>query len=133
MNFGIARQSAALACTALYLALFPVLASPASAKTLVYCSEASPEGFDPALYSANSTWDASSKPVYNRLVEFQNGTTTVIPGLAESWTISDDKLTYTFKLRNNVKFHTTEYFTPSRDLNADDVIFSLQRQLDKTS
>ncbi|MDA4835807.1 ABC transporter substrate-binding protein, partial [Enterobacter hormaechei] len=57
----------------------------------------------------------------------------VIPGLAESWTISDDKLTYTFKLRNNVKFHTTEYFTPSRDLNADDVIFSLQRQLDKTS
>lgn len=133
MNFGIARQSAALACTALSLALFPVLASPASAKTLVYCSEASPEGFDPALYSANSTWDASSKPVYNRLVEFQNGTTTVIPGLAESWTISDDKLTYTFKLRNNVKFHTTEYFTPSRDLNADDVIFSLQRQLDKTS
>ncbi|MBR7551812.1 hypothetical protein KC220_25050, partial [Mycobacterium tuberculosis] len=79
------------------------------------------------------TWDASSKPVYNRLVEFQNGTTTVIPGLAESWTISDDKRTYTFKLRNNVKFHTTEYFTPSRDLNADDVIFSLQRQLDKTS
>jgi len=106
------------------------LAMGASAKTLVYCSEGSPEGFDPALFTAGTTFDASSRPIYNRLVEFESGTTNVIPGLAESWTVSDDGLEYTFKLRPGVKFHTTDYFTPTRDLNADDVIFSFTRQGD---
>ncbi len=108
-----------------------MMASAASAKTLVYCSEGSPEGFDPALYTAGTTFDASSKPIYNRLVEFKSGTTEVIPGLAESWTISDDGLEFTFKLREGTKFHTTDFFTPTRDFNADDVIFSFERQLKK--
>lgn len=106
------------------------LATTASAKTLVYCSEGSPEGFDPALYTAGTTFDASSRPIYNRLVEFERGSTKVLPGLAESWSGSDDGLEYTFKLRSGVKFHTTDYFTPTRDLNADDVIFSFERQRD---
>ena len=109
------------------------LANAAQAKTLVYCSEGSPEGFDTALYTAGTTFDASSKPVYNRLVEFERGTTNVKPGLAESWETSDDGLTYTFKLRPGVKFHTTDYFTPTRDLNADDVIFSFERQRDEAN
>ncbi len=103
----------------------------ASAKTLVYCSEASPEGFDPGLYTGGQTFDASSRTVYNRLVEFKHGGTEVEPGLAESWTVSDDGKEYTFKLRKGVKFQTTDYFTPTRDLNADDVIFSFERQLKK--
>ena len=45
----------------------------AEAQTLVYCSEGSPEGFNPALYTAGTTFDASSKPIYNRLVEFKRG------------------------------------------------------------
>ncbi|MFZ1814553.1 MAG: ABC transporter substrate-binding protein, partial [Rhizobiaceae bacterium] len=105
------------------------LATAAQSKTLVYCSEGSPEGFDPALYTAGTTFNASSRPVYNRLVEFDRGTTTIIPGLAESWSVSEDGLEYTFKLRAGVKFHTTETFTPSRDFNADDVVFSFERQL----
>ena len=68
------------------------LATAASAKTLVYCSEGSPEGFDPALYTAGTTFDASSKPVFSRLVEFERGTTEVVPGLAESWEVSEDGL-----------------------------------------
>ncbi|AXC51302.1 ABC transporter substrate-binding protein [Paracoccus suum] len=100
------------------------------AKTLVYCSESSPEGFDAALYTSNSTWDASSETIYDRLMEFEPGTTNVIPGLAESWTISDDGQEYTLKLRQGVKFHTTDDFTPTRDFNADDVLFSFNRQLD---
>jgi len=108
-----------------------VAATGASAKTLVYCSEGSPEGFDPALYTAGTTFDASSKPIYNRLVEFKRGTTEVQPGLAESWDVSEDGLEYTFHLRKGVKFHTTGFFTPSRDFNADDVIFSFERQLKK--
>ena len=105
-----------------------MLGGVANAKTLVYCSEGSPEGFDPALYTAGTTFDASSRPVYNRLVEFKPGTTEIEPGLAESWTVSDDGLQYTFKLRPGVKFQTTDYFKPTRDLNADDVVFSLMRQ-----
>ena len=105
------------------------LSGVASAKTLVYCSEGSPEGFDPALYTAGTTFDASSRPVYNRLLEFEPGTTNPVPALAESYEVSDDGLQYTFKLRPGVKFQTTEFFTPTRELNADDVLFSFERQL----
>jgi len=108
-----------------------MLAGAANAKTLVYCSEGSPEGFDPAPYTAGTTFDASSKPIYSRLVEFDRGTTNVIPGLAESWTVSPDGLEYTFNLRKGVKFHTTDFFTPTREFNADDVIFTFSRQWKK--
>jgi dipeptide transport system substrate-binding protein len=108
------------------LAMFSAM--PALAKTFVYCSEASPEGFDPAPYTAGSTFDASAHPIYNRLVEFKKGTTEIEPGLAESWEVSADGLEYTFKLRQGVKWHSNEKFTATRDFNADDVIFSFQRQ-----
>jgi len=97
-------------------------------RTLVYCSEGSPESFNPELATSGTTFDASSRQVYNRLVEFEIGTTQLVPGLAESWEVSDDGLRYTFHLRHGVKFHTTEYFTPTRDFNADDVLFTFLRQ-----
>ena len=109
--------------------LATMLATTVQAKTLVYCSEGSPEGFDPGLYTAGTTFDASSRTVYNRLVEFKHGSTEIEPGLAESWTSSEDGTEYTFKLRPGVKFQTTDFFTPSRDFNADDVVFSFDRQL----
>ena len=108
-----------------------VLSGVANAKTLVYCSEAAPEGFDPGPYTSGQTFDAASRTIFNRLVEFEHGKTSVEPGLAESWTVSDDGKEYTFKLRKGVKFAATDYFTPSRDFNADDVVFSFQRQVDK--
>jgi dipeptide transport system substrate-binding protein len=100
----------------------------ASAQSLVYCSEGSPEGFDPALYTAGTTFDASSHPIYDHLTEFKVGTTEVLPGLAESWEVSEDGMTVTFKLRQGVKFHANDQFTPTRDFNADDVIFTFDRQ-----
>ena len=108
-----------------------LLAAPAVAKTRVYCSEGSPEGFDPALYTAGTTFDASGRTVYNRLVEFKHGSTETEPGLAESWDISEDGTEYTFHLRKGVKFQTTDFFTPTREFNADDVIFSFERQAAK--
>jgi dipeptide transport system substrate-binding protein len=100
----------------------------AQAQSLVYCSEGSPEGFDPALYTSGTTFDASSHPIYDHLTEFKVGTTEVLPGLAESWDVSEDGMTVTFNLRQGVKFHSNDQFTPTRDFNADDVIFSFDRQ-----
>ena len=113
------------------VALILMCALPVSAKTLVYCSEGSPEGFNPALYTAGTTFDASSRALFNKLAEFERGTTKIVPALAESWEISSDGLVYTFNLRKGVKFHTLKDFTPTRDFNADDVLFSFMRQLDK--
>ncbi|MGQ0662774.1 MAG: ABC transporter substrate-binding protein [Pseudomonadota bacterium] len=110
------------------LGLAALVAAQADAKTLVYCSEGSPEGFNPMFYTAGTTFDASSRPIYNRLIEFERGGTKVTPGLALSWEASADGTAYTFKLRPGVKFHTTRTFTPSRDFNADDVVFSFGRQ-----
>ena len=70
----------------------------------------------------------AGRPMFNNLVEFKKGTTLVEPGLAESWTVSPDGLEYTFRLRPGVKFHSNALFTPTRTMNADDVVFSLVRQ-----
>ncbi|MGR4000536.1 MAG: ABC transporter substrate-binding protein [Alphaproteobacteria bacterium] len=118
-----------LAAASIVFAAGVLLVRPAhAATTFVYCSEGSPEGFDTALYTSGTTFDASSRTLYNRLVHFVPGMTETTPGLAESWTISDDGLEYTFNLRSGVKFHTTDWFTPTRDFNADDVVFSFKRQ-----
>lgn len=119
------KRSTILMATTFFVA---GLATAANAKTFVYCSEGSPEGFDPGPYTAGTTMDASSQAVYNTLVEFKPGSTEVGPGLAESWDVSDDGLEYTFHLRPGVKFQTTDYFTPTRDFNADDLVFSFERQ-----
>ena len=92
------------------------VAASVQAKTLVYCSEGSPEGFNPQLFTSGTTYDASSVPIYNRLVEFKTGTTEVIPGLAEKWDVSEDGKTYTFHLRKGVKWQDNKDFKPTREL-----------------
>ena len=106
------------------------VAGTALGKPLVVCTEASPEGFDIAQYTAATTADASAETLFDRLVRFVPGTTEIEPGLAERWDISEDGLRYTFHLRPGVRFHTTSYFKPSRPFNADDVLWSFERQLD---
>lgn len=106
------------------------VSKPATEKTFVNCVSRSPQYFSPALAMDGISYNASSQQVYNRLVEFKRGSTEIEPALAESWDISEDGLTYTFHLRKGVKFHSNKEFTPSRDFNADDVVFSFNRQLD---
>ncbi|MGF1629186.1 MAG: ABC transporter substrate-binding protein [Kiloniellaceae bacterium] len=120
-----------LSTTALGLIMAMSVTAAAEAKTLVFCSEGSPEGFNPSLYTAGTTFDASSRQVFNKLVEFTTGTTNIESGLAETWDVSDDGLEYTFNLRRGVTWQTTDTFTPSREFNADDVVFSFARQWDK--
>ena len=125
MKFASPRVSPALTAAAGVLFL---LASNANAKTLVYCSEGSPENFTPALNTTGTSFDAA-RPVYDKLTQFQRGSTVVEPGLAESWTVSPDGKVFTFKLRAGVKFHSgVNNFKPTRDFNADDVLFSFERQ-----
>ncbi|MGQ5523447.1 ABC transporter substrate-binding protein [Chitinimonas sp. PSY-7] len=113
-----------------YTAIALALSAAAHAKPLVYCSEAAPEGFDGGMFTAAATHDASTEALYNRLVEFEKGGTRVVPALAEKWDISPDGLEYTFHLRKGVKFHTTEWFKPTRDFNADDVLWTFERMID---
>jgi len=116
----LAKYMIGLACLA--------LPAVAQAKTLVYCSEVSPETFNPMVGAADSTMDAAAKPLFNRLIEFKPGTTEIAPALAQSWDISADGTVYTFHLRPGVKFHAGKQFTPTRGFNADDVVYSFERQ-----
>ena len=54
------------------------LAAPAGAKTLVYCSEGSPENFSPMINTTGTAFQASA-PIYNKLIQFKNGTTDIEP------------------------------------------------------
>nr|WP_316643423.1 ABC transporter substrate-binding protein [uncultured Roseateles sp.] len=103
-----------------------------AADSVTFCAGASPDGFDIAQYETVATNDAAGLTIYDQLLQMKPGTTEVLPGLAKSWEISADGLQYTLRLRPGVKFHTTPWFKPTRDMNADDVLWSLNRINDKT-
>src|SRR5215208_7541223 len=106
-------------------ALVLVAGAGAGAKTLVFCSEGSPENFYPGVNTTGTSFDGN-EPIYNRIVEFERGGTQVVPGLAEKWDISADGTVYTFHIRKNAKFHSNKAFKPTRNLNADDIVFMLE-------
>ncbi len=106
-----------------------VAAGAQAAKPLVYCADASPEGFDPGMWDSAST-NTVSKQMFQGLLDFKRGTTEIEPQLASSYTISPDAKTFTFTLRKGVKFQTTPYFKPTREFNADDVMFTFERFID---
>src|SRR5215510_6689050 len=104
--------------------LGPALAVSAQpAGTLVVGLVAEPVNLDPAQVT-----DLNSNRVGRRIVEtlvtFPDESTQVVPGLAESWTISKDGLRYSFKLRKGIAFHDGTPF------NAEAVKFSIERQID---
>lgn len=97
---------------------------------VIYCAEGSPETFNPQLITSGTTIDMVGKVVYNRLLEFDTHTGELLPALAERWSSENAGTRLHFYLRKDVQFHTTRYFTPTRALNADDVLFSFKRILD---
>jgi peptide/nickel transport system substrate-binding protein len=92
------------------------------ANTLVVGLVAEPVGLDPAqVTDLNST--RVGRRVVETLVAFAPESTQIVPGLAESWSISKDGLSYTFKLRRGIAFHDGSPF------NAQAVKFSIERQI----
>ncbi|MBP7580184.1 MAG: ABC transporter substrate-binding protein, partial [Vogesella sp.] len=104
------------------LAALLALSLPALAKPLTVCTEASPEGFDVVRYNSLTTTNASADVLFNRLVDYDAHQGKVVPSLASAWKVAPDGLSVTFTLRDKVAFHKTAWFTPSRPLNADDVV-----------
>ena len=113
----------ALAC----LALLAAAGAAGADSTLTVCTSTAPDGFDIAQSQMAATVDAAGNTIHDQLLRYKPGTTELVPGLAESWDVSADGRQVTLHLRHGVKFHTTPWFTPTRDMNADDVLFSIQR------
>ena len=91
---------------------------------LVVAQIAEPKSMDPATVTAVKVFRILMN-VYDGLVRYRSGTLKVEPGLAESWTISDDGKVYTFSLRQGIKFHDGSPF------NAEAVKFYFDRLLVK--
>ncbi|ARO15184.1 dipeptide transport system substrate-binding protein [Ketogulonicigenium robustum] len=110
-------------------AALAALSAPAFAGTLTVCLEGSPEIFNPQLTSSGTTSTVLGQ-IYDNLVEVERGGSQIEPALAESWDVSEDGLTYTFHLRQGVKWQSNDAFNPTRDFNADDVVFTFARMMD---
>lgn len=121
------KVSAIIACTFLAACSFE---EQKNINGLVYCSEANPVSFNPQLTTTGSTIDIISHQLYNRLLSIDPSNGEFIPELATSWSFEDDGKKVVFNLRDDVDFHQTNYFTPSRKLNADDVVFTFTRLFD---
>ncbi len=78
---------------------------------------------DPGIQQSGVDWPPAAL-VYSRLVEYDNTMMAPVPGLAESWTVSDDGLAYTFQLRQGVKFHS------GREVTAADVAYTFDRNFE---
>lgn len=100
--------------------------SASLADTLVFAQGAEPRGLDPALVDDGE----SSKVIvniYEGLLKYAKDSTKLEPCLATSWDVSTDGLTYTFHLRQGVKFQD------GTDFNADAVKFNIERQMAGTA
>ena len=123
---GVMRRKRSVAVVAGLLAMVP-LVGPAEAQapqrggTLVVGFQRDVLNIDPHMWTANATRKVMVN-VYEGLTG-RDAKLNVTPQLAESWTVSPDGKTYTFKLRKGVKFHN------GRELTAEDVKYSYERIL----
>ncbi|EEX50091.1 peptide transport periplasmic protein SapA [Pasteurella multocida] len=96
---------------------------------LIYCTHATGFSFNPQTADAGTSMNVITEQIYNKLFEIKNNSASVTPVLAKSYNISADGKVITIQLRKGIQFHHTAWFTPSRNFNADDVVFSLNRVL----
>src|SRR5256712_10930486 len=117
-------QTGALTVGALSLSRPVFGQTPKPGGTFVSARTTEATGLDPQLVPAFSR-SARSPMMYNQLVRFEPDMTPT-PELAESWEVSRDGLTWTFKLRQGVKFHDGQERTSA------DVEFTIDRPFEKS-
>lgn len=103
---------------------------PASATSntgIVYCVNGEVNTFNPQLASGGVIVDTLSAQLYDRLLDVDPYTFRLIP----RWEVKDEGSTFIFHLRRDVSFQHTAWFTPTRPINAEDVVFSFARMFDK--
>ncbi|GAB6988058.1 ABC transporter substrate-binding protein [Paenibacillus pini] len=94
--------------------------------TLVVGRGSDSVSLDPAIVTDGESLKIGQQ-VFDSLLEYKEGSTEVVPALADSYQVSPDGLKYSFKLRQGVKFHD------GTDFNADAVVFNFTRWSDPKS
>ena len=95
---------------------------PGKGGTIVFGRGGDSVGLDPAYETDGNSFMVCDN-IYEQLVAYKDESTDIEPGLATSWDISPDGLTYTFNLREGVTFHDGTLF------NANAVVFSIGRMM----
>lgn len=95
----------------------------------IYCESGNVTFLNPQISDGNSILETISAQIYDRLLIIDPSTQKPSANLATSWEVDETGTLYTFTLKQDVHFHNTEWFTPSRTLNAHDVVFSFNRIL----
>lgn len=96
--------------------------SSEASDTLIFAQGADPRSLDPAFADDGESTKINTN-IYEGLVQYAAKTAEIEPCLAESWDVSEDGLSYTFHLREGVKFHD------GTDFNAEAVKYNFDRQL----
>jgi ABC-type transport system substrate-binding protein len=112
--------AAATAAAAFVFASAMAQAQPKQGGQMVVTYKDDISTLDPAIGYDWQNW-SMIKSLFDGLMDYKPGTTELIPDLAESYTVSEDGLVYTFKLRKGVKFHN------GREMVASDIKYSIER------
>jgi peptide/nickel transport system substrate-binding protein len=107
---------------AVFVCAGTALAAPKHGGTFIWGRGGDSVGLDPAYETDGNSFQVCDN-IYEALVAYKDESTELEPGLAKSWEISSDAKTYTFQLREGVKFHDGTPF------NADAVVFSIGRMM----
>ncbi|SUC31671.1 Dipeptide-binding protein [Providencia rettgeri] len=99
-------------------------------KGFIYCVNGVVTTFNPQLVSSGLIVDPLGAQIYDRLLDVDPFTYRLVPELAASWEVLDNGATYRLYLRKDVKFQNTAWYTPTRNMNADDVVFSFSRMFE---
>jgi len=100
--------------------------SKSSGGTLVFGKGGDAVALDPITVTDGESLNVT-RQIFDTLVKYGEQDTSIQPSLATEWTISEDGLTYTFKLREGVKFHD------GTDFNADAVVYNFERWMNGTA
>ncbi|MEJ2118577.1 MAG: ABC transporter substrate-binding protein, partial [Alphaproteobacteria bacterium] len=126
MNAMPSRFLKSLAAVVLALAALFSFNFAAKAKTLVYCIAEDPDTFRPAASLTPASFEVTHQ-IYDRLVRMEASGARAVSSLAGHWQMTEGGKVYTFHLRQGANWHGTPNFHPTRQFNADDVIFTLER------